>query len=158
MSNPWTWARFNPRMAMFSVSVGIVLAFLGHVGWVSFSEATAPKHPTLRSLTVTGGAETNDRFLLVKYTIPPAGRCIRFGQILLYHDDQQGERTYHALGGVLNGQNLSGTVANFTLSYHLPKGMKSGKWYYLYRMHYECPPNGAVRWAYTTPPVEIEIQ
>ena len=157
MKHAIRWAQLNPRMALLSTGIGMALAFVGNMAWNAGNELLTPKYPTLKTIWITGYASMNNRWLHVMYHVPSAGKCIRMGTMILYRDDKMEGRLYYTLGGVLNGSTLAGTVQEFTLLFYLPPDLSSGIWSYIYRIHYECPPNGMIRWEYTTKPERVEI-
>lgn len=157
-----TIMRENPKWALGNLLGAAVLGLCAAVllnWWLVY---TTPQEPEL--LTLPNGKpylveprSVGGAWLFMHFKSDPAASCIRQTVHLLYRDVPGKPRDFYPLASGLSGGNMAGSVPEATTRFLLPVGFPPGRWQYVQRAHYACPPMELVPHVTNIGPIDVDI-
>jgi len=150
------WIREYPVIAGIVILLGVVCGVGVPSGYYYFIERTRPIPNKIVNLTITSRGDGGGAWLVGDFHARSPGDCVRINSPLMYHDIGD-QRIYFPMPSTISGSGLVGSVYDYTTWWALPSGLPKGKWTFLLRQYYECPPSGLVLWPVTSEPREIVI-
>lgn len=157
-----TIVRENPKWALLNLALAILFVASCWQGLVWYIAWSAPMQPELVLFPdgkdyrieqrMVGGA-----WLFLHFKTDPAPTCVRQAVHLLYQDAPGRPRDFFPLAAGLAGTDMPGSVREGTIRFLLPVGFPAGRWYYVYRAHYGCPPMELIPHTTSIGPTAIDV-